>query len=425
MTTRPLFALLSCLTLAACSASSNKASPTQGGGADSGSPPAEDGGGDDASSTLLAPPPAGQGVQYSMQTTIAASTEDERCRFVQTTEDMWVSHEDVRYTPGSHHFLVWNTSYTTIPTVNIQGATVDTTQVFDCVGGPAAGWKTEQIFGGAQAADAPPLLGELPTGVALHIPAGSVLVLDLHVLNTTATALTPTAVINMDTIPQSQVTQEAGIYFFYNPFIVVPPNSMAEAHMSCPVTSDVTLVTTQTHMHKWGLGGAANLEESTGAMMKQLYTSSVWTDPPVTEWSPGMALTAGQQIDYECHYENTGTTTIVQGLSAATNEMCVLMGAYYPRDIEFETCSTSTTWNLNDLSDAATYIGSGTATCSDSLTCISNASSDEAFYACMVDSCPGAAVSLTAALACFNANGNNAQTACATQAAECIETTCN
>ena len=171
------------------------------------------------------------------------------------------------------------------------------------------------------------------------------------------------------------MTQEAGIYFFYNPFIVVPPNSMAEAHMSCPVTSNVTLTTMQTHMHKWGLGGAANLEDGTGTMMSQMYTSSVWTDPPVSEWTPGQSLSAGQQIDYHCNYANTGTTTIIQGLSAATNEMCVLWGAYYPRDIEFETCSTSTTWSLNDLSSAATYIGSGTTTCQDSLTCLGSAKS--------------------------------------------------
>ena len=421
MTTPRLFALLPCLVLAACSSSSGGAAP--GGGNDSGAPPGDDGGTDGSSSTLPAPPPAGQGVQYTMQGAIAASSEDEQCKFVQTTEDMWVNHEEVRYTPGSHHFILWNTSYTSIPTVNIQGATVDTTQVFDCVGGPPASWNTTQFVGGAQGADAPPTLSDLPADVALHIPSGSVLMLDLHVLNTTMTALNPMAAINLDTIPQSQVTQEAGIYFFYNPFIVVPPNASAKAHMSCPVTSNITLTTAQTHMHKWGLGGVANLEDSTGAVMHQLYTSSVWTDPPVTLWSAGLALQTGQQIDYECNYENTGTTTIIQGFSAATNEMCVFAGSYYPRDTKFETCSTTGNWG--DNSSAATYIGSGMTSCQDSLTCIGSAKSDADFFGCMVNSCPGAAVSLTAALDCFSANGNNAQNACLTQEAQCLETTCN
>jgi hypothetical protein len=176
-------------------------------------------------------------------------------------------------------------------------------------------------------------------------------------------------------------------------------------------------------MHKQGLGGVANLEDGTGAMIQQLYTSSVWTDPPVTQWASGMSVTAGQQIDYHCNYENTGTTTIIQGGSAATNEMCVFTGAYYPRDIDFETCSTTGKWS--DLSNAATYIGSGTTTCQDSLTCLSGAKSSESFFSCIVDSCPAAGPALTASLRCIEANGSNAQTECLTQEAECVSTSCN
>ena len=135
MTMRPLSLFLPCLMVAACSSGS---SPSQEGPADSG---AQGEASDDGSGPMLAPPAAGQGVQYAMTTTIAASTEDERCQFVQTTKDLWVNHEDVRYTPGSHHFILWNTPYTSIPTVNTAGTTVDTSGVFDCVGGPAAAWN--------------------------------------------------------------------------------------------------------------------------------------------------------------------------------------------------------------------------------------------------------------------------------------------
>jgi hypothetical protein len=417
MTIRSFYFLLPSLFLLACSSSSSPANDSSG---DAG--PAE-AGSDDAASSLLAPPPAGQGVQFTMQTTIAASTEDERCQFVQTTEDLWVNHEEIRYTPGSHHFILWNTPYTSIPTVNSSGATVDTTQVFDCVGGPAAAWSTTQIVGGAQSADAPPALSDLPSNVALHIPAGSVLVMDLHVLNASTAALAPFVAINLDTIPQSQVSEEAGMYFFYDPFIVVPPNAAAQARMSCPVTSNVTLTTAQTHMHKWGLGGSATLEDATGATLQALYSSSVWTDPPVTQWSPGMALQAGQQIDYECNYQNDGTTTVIQGLSAATNEMCVFFGAYYPRDTKFETCSTTGSWK--DSSNAATYIGTGTATCQASMQCLTSAKTQEAVYTCVVDSCPKSAQALTATLDCFQANGSASQTACSTQLAQCNASSCN
>lgn len=413
--------LLPFLLLAACSSSSGGAA----GGADSGAPgdDAGGGGGGDGSTGLLAPPPAGQGVQFTMQGHIPASTEDEQCQFVQTTDDLWVNHEQVRYTPGSHHFILWSTPYTSIPTANIRGEAVDTSGVFDCKQGPQADWNTTDFVGGAQSADAPPVLSDLPPNVAIHVPAGTVLLMDLHVLNASTTDLDPIVNINLDTIPQSQVTQEAGIFLFFDPFIVVPPGASATAHMSCPVTSNVTLTTVQTHMHKQGLGGVVNVKDSAGAQVQQLYTSSVWTDPPVTQWASGMALTAGQQIDYQCNYMNPGTTTVIAGGSALTNEMCVLFGAYYPRDPEFETCSTNGVQDFND--DAATYIGTGTTTCADSLTCISNAKTDEAFMSCMVDSCPGAAVQLTAAVDCFFANQSNAQTACATQEGQCLGQPCN
>jgi hypothetical protein len=103
--------------------------------------------------------------------------------------------------------------------------------------------------------------------------------------------------------------------------------------------------------------------------------------------------------------------------------MCIIFGAYYPRDAKFETCSTNGVQDFND--DAATYIGTGTTTCQDSLTCLGGAQTEEAFMSCMVGSCPGAAVPLTAALDCFDANQSNAQTACATQEAQCIEALCN
>ena len=381
-----------------------------------------------AGGSSLAPPASGQGVQFEMQTTIAAGAEDERCTFVTATEDLWVHQEAVEYTPGSHHFILWNTTYASIPTTDTSGNTVDTSGVFECPGGPPAAWSVDRYVGGSQSADAPNILGALPDNVAIHIPAGSILMMDLHVLNTTPAALPVTVRMNLDTIPKSQVTEEAGIYFFYNPFIAVPPASSSHARMSCPVTSDVTLTTAQTHMHKWGLGGTAKIEDGAGALVEQIYTSSTWSDPPVTEWStPLMNLQAGQQIDYECNYQNDGATTIIQGLSAVTNEMCVFVGAYYPRDEKFETCGT--TGQFADQGTAATYIGTGTATCEQTLLCLQSAaqSTDPTpLYACIVDSCPGAAEALTGFIDCSSnvPQGGSITTVCASQISTCISATC-
>jgi hypothetical protein len=164
-------------------------------------------------------------------------------------------------------------------------------------------------------------------------------------------------------------------------------------------------------------------------LIKKLYTSDTWSDPEVTQWAaPPMALQSGQQIDFECNYQNNGNTEIIQGLSAQTNEMCVFVGAYYPRDTKFETCGT--TGNFNDQSTAATFIGTGTATCAATLQCLQNsqqASGAGAFYGCMVNSCPGAAKPLTAFLDCSFSlpQGTDPTQACGDQLGACAVASCS
>ncbi len=414
MTIRPLVSLLVVSLLAACSSASSSSS--QGSPSTPGADGGEEGGINNG--TSLAPPAAGQGIQLKMETTIAASTEDEQCKFVQTTEDMWVHSEEVRYTPGSHHFLLYNTPYTSIPTMDNQGNTIDTSGVFDCPdGGPGAYFNVDRGLGGAQAPDAPPIIGGLPSDAAVHIPAGSVLALDLHVLNATSKPLDVTVLMNLNTIPQSQAKVEAGIYFFYNPFIRVPAGGKSQARMSCPVTSDVTIVNAQTHMHKQGLGGLANLEDSSGKVLQQLYTSPSWTDPPVKIWSPGMNVSAPQQIDFLCNYDNPGTTDVIQGLSAAKNEMCVYAGAYYPRDTNFENCSNPT------------YIGTGAADGTATLQCMatadaSSANFDDVYFGCVVSSYPAIAKPMTALISCELQNGSSSTTACSAQITALQQATC-
>src|SRR4051812_4359220 len=74
----------------------------------------------------LTPPPADKGTQLQMVSVLNAGVETERCKFFRVPEGGWyVNRQDVRYTPGSHHVLLFTTKYTTIPTVDIHGKTID------------------------------------------------------------------------------------------------------------------------------------------------------------------------------------------------------------------------------------------------------------------------------------------------------------
>jgi hypothetical protein len=387
-------ALLSGLMLLNCS--SDPANPGGTGGA--GGTPTTD---------LLAPPPADEGVQYRMVSSIEPGQEIERCQlFVAPKEGIFVRKDEVRFTAGSHHVLLYRTAYPAIPTENSKGVKLDATQVHDCADGATAEWNVNGVLAGSQSGNGDSMLGELPDGVAVKVEPGTVLVMNTHYLNATSERVDADARINLYSLPAEKVKTEAGVLFYYNPFIAVPANGAATARMRCPVQDDISIVRVQSHMHRRGVGFAAYLGDSDGANQQEIYTNTEWERVPAKEFTPLLQVKAGQTIDYHCDYKNTEARTIAQGQSTK-DEMCMLIGPYYPRNAALENCIT------DQGEFAATWIGSGTATCSDTLGCAVGAKSAGDFYGCVVNSCAGASTSVSDVLRCELTNGHGAcKTSC-------------
>src|SRR5256885_31945 len=120
---RPVLGLLAVVAAGACS--SKEAAPVTSGGVD------------------LSPPPAGQGVQFQMVSALDPGVETERCRFfVAPAEGYYVNRQQVKFTPGSHHVLLYTTPYEKVPTKDEKGNDVDTSGIFECgKSGPTAHWK--------------------------------------------------------------------------------------------------------------------------------------------------------------------------------------------------------------------------------------------------------------------------------------------
>ena len=380
--------VLSVAALAACSSSSSSGPAASGtGGAGGGA------------ADLLAAPAEGQGIQYRMVTSLTPGLEVERCQFFQVgAEPLYVKRQDVRYSPGSHHVLLYSTPYKAIPTVDIHGNTADTTGVIDCVSGAAGDWNIDRVIGGAQSANAPAII-DLPDGVAMVIPAGTVVLLNTHYLNTTPGPLDVDARINLYTVAKETVKQEAGIIFFYNPFISVPAHGKGTARMICPVKNDITMVNVQSHMHRRGVGYEANVVDGTGAMMEQMYSNTKWEGVPVKQWEGGHQLKAGTFLDYHCDYQSDVDNDIFQGLTTK-DEMCMLIGSYYPKDENFEVCA-----DANGARYApAKWVGNGTKSCLDGLLCMQKGGGH--IDPCVTDVCPSAANEMSDVLKCFLGGGN-------------------
>lgn len=369
---------------------------------------------------LLAAPPAGQGIQLSMTTKLAPGVEAEHCRFVAApVEGMFVQRDEVRFTQGSHHVLLYETPYTSIPTLKDDGTPFETDAngVFDCSDGATAGFEVTKLIGGSQNAEGDAFLS-FPEGVAMPVAAGRVLLINAHYINASTAPLEPEVRINLYTIPADQVTQEGDILFWYNIFIKVDAQSQSRARMRCKINSDITLMNVQSHMHARGMGYAA---AEVGA--DPFYTNQTWQNVPTKRFDGGYDLAAGTTLDYYCDYTNTGPAAVLQG-PRSTDEMCMLIGSYYPADRATSRCAAipeapDDTGNLG-----AEWVGNGQATCADTFSCIQQGLGGADFVdgvsTCINASDPAVSREVSDALRCLMLNFENAQTACQTQFSACL-----
>lgn len=319
--------------------------------------PADDGGGGaaepkDAATSMdgcdaleLAPPPAGHGVQIVTEMTLDPGTERQTCRLVMTGEDINLNAANGIFTDGSHHATVWRTSHTdAIPTVNVTGQTLDTSGPVDCLS--SGDWNGTGVITAGHSVAAPADLAEkinhpLPDGIAYKIKGNEVLLMNFHMANFTDHVVHACYKQNLPSIPDDEVKQEAGLMFFYNTFITIPAKSTATADMACPVTKDVTVMSAVSHMHRRGDGYTATLLDGDpiagGKKVQELYKSPEWNEPAPNIFDPPLALKAGQWIRWACDYENTEQRDVAQG-QQTTDEMCMFVGAYWPRNPGWEQC---------------------------------------------------------------------------------------
>ncbi|HEY6459992.1 MAG TPA: hypothetical protein VIY73_07560, partial [Polyangiaceae bacterium] len=154
-------------------------------------------------------------VSFQMETNVAGGGEQFMCKYVQLPDAVsWMVQAQHDYTPGSHHLLLYTTALTSIP------AGGDVMQdCYEGTGNHIMNDATGVLYGG----QTPTGSEVLPQGVGLRTPASEVLIFQVHYLNAGATALD--AKVNVELTLDSDaddIQQEAGLLFFYDPFIDVP-----------------------------------------------------------------------------------------------------------------------------------------------------------------------------------------------------------
>lgn len=324
-------------------------------------------------------------LEVSMATTIPAGAEVEYCQFV-TIPETWVTKDSVEFTTGSHHVLVYQTPYPSIPTKKDDGTVVDTSGVFDCSDGATNGWSVTKLVGGSQNATGESFLS-FPEGVGVRI--GGVVLINVHYRNGSDSPLDTNVKVKWETTTADAISQEGDVLFLYNPLISVPPNGTARARQSCPVYKDITVVNIQSHMHSRGVGYEARVDN--GA---PFYVNKRWEGVPVTAYE-GFKVTAGSRFDYFCDYRNTTGTPVYQG-PRTSDEMCMLIGSYYPADPRTSNCLDE-----SGKLPGGDWIGQGTATCQQTMGCLQSAAGFPAMTDCMLAASPNVARASSDLLRCF------------------------
>jgi hypothetical protein len=274
--------------------------------------------------------PAGSAA-WTVQSTdvmINAGQEITECYYFHTpntTTDLvtaWSSH----ITPGSHHMIMfWGSS----------DQPADGTIDQNC----GLGGASTSIPVWVYATQTPDEMLQIPTddgtGTPLAQPvlANQPAVFQMHYLNESDSALMAHVEISAYTLPAGSKYTETDAYVTYNANISIGPGAVGTvATDTCTTPTGGKFWTVSTHSHKQSV--ETDIKDDTGAM---IFQSTDWQHPGTTNWNttpfyqfPNDSLTIDCTYDNNDPSDPNSTTTIHDGQSAQTNEMCMATGYFFP-----------------------------------------------------------------------------------------------
>jgi hypothetical protein len=160
--------------------------------------------------------------------------------------------------------------------------------------------------------------------LAQNIPANTAGFFQMHYLNATDTDLMVHVDLKAYALPAATAFTETEAYVTYVQGFSVPPGSSSVSG-TCSVPSGKKFWTVSSHTHKQGT--EVKIDDGSS----KIYDSTDWEHPIVKDWAaPQFYTFSSGKLTWTCSYVNDGTTTIDEGPSAATNEMCMATGYYFP-----------------------------------------------------------------------------------------------
>jgi hypothetical protein len=246
--------------------------------------------------------------------TLEPATEGYTCARATIPEDMYVSAFRPIAPVGTHHTLVTLGA-------DRSGETEDTT--FPC---SAAVNAPTMLFGSGVGTEAV----EFPEGVAIKLPKGEKILLNLHLFNVDTAPITGRSGLQVQRVLPEDFVHEAEIVLAgkIGGLSVVPGESTQLG--SCPMSHDVTLFAAFPHMHQMGKHLKAVAKPAVGDARVLVDAPYSFDDQLYYPVNPTLELKTGDVVEVECTYDNPTSETIGFG-DSSLKEMCFAGLFRYPK----------------------------------------------------------------------------------------------
>jgi hypothetical protein len=398
--------------------------------------------------SALSLPAKAYAAQYQIGIALEPGEEHEVCAIHAVgPKEIHLNSSEVKMSLGSHHGLLWQTSYTELPEKDRKGNPIELDKVVSCESAANSLFDVTGIVAGSQGLSNVTADGVLPSNVALTLPANSYVVSNLHLVNVSDNPRDACMKVGLRGLPAGEVEHEAAALFFYDPFIAIEQGESSSARMACPITQQIQLKSGTSHMHKRGVNYHANLlsgnpYDKDTKVVTELYKTTQWDAPPDRIWDEPLTIEEGQWIDYQCDYENDGDRDVAQGLET-TDEMCMFLGMYWPKNQALSFCQDPMV-KSGGASSGGYQIGSGKLDGSAFLACMltsdfsggategtcgygecKNYAARFKFQSCFVEACEAVGRYTRPYLNCFSAHSKECSTECEGQSSSCTLTCLN
>jgi hypothetical protein len=270
------------------------------------------------------PPPA-RGFQIiSTPIKIVAGDQRTYCYYfkLKTTEAFAVNKWQSHMTTGSHHLILYMTN-------GLGSHTDGEVSEAGCGGGGVGADSAIWTYASQSIDQTTELPADDGTGkpIAMNIAAGATGFVQMHYLNASDQDAMVHIEINADALDAGAPFTQTDAYVTYNDQISIPPSSQSgdtTASSTCNLPTNAKFWTLSTHSHKQSI--ATKIAD--GSAM--VFSSTDWEHPGQVNWNAAPFYSFGNKLTISCTYHNPGTSTIVDGPSATTNEMCMAVGYYFP-----------------------------------------------------------------------------------------------